>query len=86
MNINEFVDTITMQLSDLENFAHLGYADGVSNWGMNLMRFGEFGVVITEELHKKKVEEKVQWYKEDAEKKAAAIVEAKKIEAAKNKE
>jgi len=31
MNINEFVDTITMQLSDLENFAHLGYADGVSN-------------------------------------------------------
>ena len=31
MNINEFVDTIKMQLSDLENFAHLGYADGVSN-------------------------------------------------------
>jgi hypothetical protein len=31
LNINEFVDTIKMQLSDLENFAHVGYADGVSN-------------------------------------------------------
>ena len=30
MNMSEFVDTIKMQLSDLENFAHLGYADGVS--------------------------------------------------------
>ena len=26
----KFIDTIKMQLSDLENFAHLGYADGVS--------------------------------------------------------
>jgi len=31
LNINEFVDSIKMQLLDLENFAHLGYADGVSN-------------------------------------------------------
>jgi hypothetical protein len=31
MNMSEFIDTIKMQLSDLENFAHLGYADGVSN-------------------------------------------------------
>ena len=31
MNMSEFVDTIKMQLSDLENFAHVGYADGVSN-------------------------------------------------------
>jgi len=31
MNMTEFVDTIKMQLSDLENFAHVGYADGVSN-------------------------------------------------------
>jgi hypothetical protein len=30
LNINEFVDTIKMQLSDLENFAHVGYAEGVS--------------------------------------------------------
>ena len=30
MNMSEFVDTIKMQLSDLENFSHLGYADGVS--------------------------------------------------------
>ena len=29
MNMSEFVDTIKMQLSDLENFAHVGYADGV---------------------------------------------------------
>lgn len=31
LNMSEFVDTIRMQLSDLENFAHVGYADGVSN-------------------------------------------------------
>ena len=31
LNIDEFVDSIKMNLSDLENFAHLGYADGVSN-------------------------------------------------------
>uniref|UniRef100_A0A6C0I7B4 C2H2-type domain-containing protein n=1 Tax=viral metagenome TaxID=1070528 RepID=A0A6C0I7B4_9ZZZZ len=31
MNMSEFVDTIKMQLSDLENFAHVDYADGVSN-------------------------------------------------------
>ena len=31
MNIDEFVDSIKMNLADLENFAHLGYADGVSN-------------------------------------------------------
>uniref|UniRef100_A0A6C0I7N0 C2H2-type domain-containing protein n=1 Tax=viral metagenome TaxID=1070528 RepID=A0A6C0I7N0_9ZZZZ len=30
LNMSEFVDTIKMQLSDLENFAHVGYADGVS--------------------------------------------------------
>ena len=31
LNINEFVDSIKMQVSDLEEFAHLGYANGVSN-------------------------------------------------------
>ena len=31
LNLNEFVDSIKMQLSDLEEFAHLGYANGVSN-------------------------------------------------------
>lgn len=31
LNINEFVDSIKMNLSDLEEFAHVGYADGVSN-------------------------------------------------------
>lgn len=31
LNINEFVDSIKMNLSDLEEFAHIGYADGVSN-------------------------------------------------------
>ena len=30
MNMSEFVDTIKVQLSDLENFAHVDYADGVS--------------------------------------------------------
>ena len=31
LNINEFVDSIKMNLSDLEEFANIGYADGVSN-------------------------------------------------------
>ncbi len=35
LNINEFVDSIKMNLSDLEEFAHLGYADGVSNIFVN---------------------------------------------------
>jgi hypothetical protein len=30
ININEFVDNIQMKLSDLENFGHLGYVEGVS--------------------------------------------------------
>ena len=30
LNINEFVDTIKMKLTDLENFGHLGYVEGVS--------------------------------------------------------
>ena len=31
LNLNEFVDSIKMQMSDLEEFAQLGYANGVSN-------------------------------------------------------
>jgi len=31
LNIDEFVESIKMNLSDLEDFANLGYADGVSN-------------------------------------------------------
>ena len=31
MNMSEFIDTIKVQLSDLENFAQDGYAGGVSN-------------------------------------------------------
>ena len=30
MNMSEFVDSIKIQMSDLENFAHADYADGVS--------------------------------------------------------
>ena len=30
LNINEFVDTIKVKLTDLENFGHLGYVEGVS--------------------------------------------------------
>ena len=30
MNMSEFVDTIKIQMSDLENFAHMDYPDGVS--------------------------------------------------------
>ena len=31
MNISEFIDNISLQLSDLENMGKLGYVDGVSN-------------------------------------------------------
>ena len=31
MNMSEFVDSIKMQLTDLESFAEVGYANGVSN-------------------------------------------------------
>lgn len=31
MNMSEFVDSIKVQLTDLENFAEVGYANGVSN-------------------------------------------------------
>ncbi len=30
INISEFVDNVKMQLSDLENFGHMGYVEGVS--------------------------------------------------------
>ncbi len=30
INISDFVDNVKMQLSDLENFGHLGYVEGVS--------------------------------------------------------
>uniref|UniRef100_A0A6C0I7U5 C2H2-type domain-containing protein n=1 Tax=viral metagenome TaxID=1070528 RepID=A0A6C0I7U5_9ZZZZ len=30
LNINEFVDSIKIQISDLENFAHVDYPDGIS--------------------------------------------------------
>ena len=30
LNLNEFVDSIKIQMSDLENFAHMDYADGIS--------------------------------------------------------
>jgi len=30
LNINEFVDSIKIQMSDLENFAHMDYANGIS--------------------------------------------------------
>ena len=61
------------------------YEDGISYWGMNILRFGSAGVKITDELHKKPVDEKLKWYKEDAEKKAQEAVETQKAEAAKKK-
>jgi hypothetical protein len=30
INISDFVDSVKMQLSDLENFGHLGYVEGIS--------------------------------------------------------
>jgi hypothetical protein len=35
LNINEFVDTIKMRLTDLENFGQLGYVEGVSRIFIN---------------------------------------------------
>ena len=61
------------------------YEDGISYWGINFLRFGNAGVKITEELHKKPVDEKLKWYKEDAENKAKIEAETQKAESAKKK-
>ena len=52
------------------------YEDGVSYWGMNILRLFKAGVLITEELHKKPVADKIAWYNEDAAKKEKAYQEA----------
>jgi hypothetical protein len=38
INMNEFVDNIKMQLSDLENFGHLGYVEGITNILINNLK------------------------------------------------
>lgn len=54
------------------------YDDGYSYWGINIIRFGQVGVQISEELHKKPVEEKLKWYMDDADKKAVVALESAK--------
>jgi len=38
INIDEFVASIKMQLSDLENFGHLGYVEGITNILINNLK------------------------------------------------
>lgn len=59
------------------------YDDGASFWGINLIRFGNAGVKITEELHKKTADEKLAWLKEYLEKKAEADKQAEAAKKAK---
>jgi len=65
------------------------YEDGVSYWGTNMYRFGNVGIEVTEDQHKKLTkEEKLILYKEESEKRDKAskeAAEAKKTEEHKKK-
>ena len=73
MNIMDFVDSIKLQLSDLENVGKLGYVDGISNIIVNNLK----DLDVTERpIHctdKKRetlyIKDEDKWEKEDEEKK-----------------
>ena len=73
MNINDFVDSIKLQLSDLENVGELGYVEGISNIIVKNLK----DLDVTERpIHctdKKRevlyVKDENKWEKEDEEKK-----------------
>ena len=78
MNINDFVDSINLQLSDLEKVGELGYVDGISNIIVKNLK----DLDVTERpIHctdKKRevlyVKDENKWEKEDEEKKKIKTV------------
>lgn len=58
------------------------YANGESYWGVAMYRFGEIPRLITVEMHKTNLAEKVKWYNDETAKIAKAEKEAKEAEEA----
>jgi hypothetical protein len=71
------------KVSNFPKSGYFLYEDGMSFWGLNTLRFSNYGVEITDELHKKPVDEKITWYKEDAAKRDKANKEAEAAKKAK---
>ena len=71
------------KVSNFPKSGYFLYADGMSFWGLNILRLGNYGVEITDELHKKPVDEKIAWFKDDAEKRDKADKEAEAAKKAK---
>jgi hypothetical protein len=73
MNITDFIDSIKLQLSDLENVGKLGYVEGISNIIVNNLNALDENVRPIHCTDKKRetfyVKDKDQWEKEDEERK-----------------
>jgi hypothetical protein len=73
MNITDFVDSIKLQLSDLENLGKLGYVEGISNIIVNNLNALDETIRPIHCADKKRevfyVKDQDQWEKEDEERK-----------------
>jgi hypothetical protein len=73
MNITDFVDSIKLQLSDLENLGRLGYVEGISNIIVNNLNALDENIRPIHCTDKKRetfyVKDQDQWEKEDEERK-----------------
>lgn len=73
MNITDFVDSIKLQLSDLENVGKLGYVEGISNIIVNNLNALDETIRPIHCTDKKRetfyVKDQDQWEKEDEERK-----------------
>jgi hypothetical protein len=69
MNINDFVDSIKLQLSDLEKFADVGYVEGISNiitTNLKIMDITQRPVHCTDKKRETVyIKDENQWIKED---------------------
>jgi hypothetical protein len=73
MNIMDFVDSIKLQLSDLENVGKLGYVEGISNIivkNLNNLDVSERPIHCTDKKRETLyIKDEDKWEKEDEEKK-----------------
>ena len=69
MNINDFVDSIKLQLPDLEKFAEEGYVEGISNIITNNLKVMDISLRPVHCTDKKRetmyIKDENQWVKED---------------------
>jgi hypothetical protein len=69
MNINDFVDSIKLQLSDLEKFSDVGYVEGISNiitTNLKVMDITQRPVHCTDKKRETMyIKDENQWIKED---------------------